>query len=60
MSFTGHNDGRQFDPFANLGAKLSKYLLNQNNVVLIKAAIGPFFPWFVYSASGTEATGTND
>lgn len=54
MSFRGHNEGRQFDPFANLGAKLSKYLLNQNNVVLIKAAIGPFFSWFVYSEKNTS------
>ena len=43
VSFTGRNDGRQFDPFANLDAKLSKYLLNQNNIALIKAAIRPFF-----------------
>ena len=43
MSFTGQNEGRQFDPLANLDAKLSKYLLHLNNIVWITAAMGPFF-----------------
>jgi len=43
MSFTGRNDGRQFEPFANLDAKLSRYLLRLNNIVWITAAMGPFF-----------------
>ena len=60
MSFTGQNEGRQFDPLANLDAKLSKYLLHLNNIVWITAAMGPFFSWFVYSARRTEATGKND